>query len=148
MLMRARRSCPPWRVSRLAGLVAACMLSYALAATPAEASGPLGGQPVAVPTTPAVVQQAAAPVLRATHTAVATVRETAERTAVAPAIAPVADAPAAVENTVTAARRTVAAKESPEPVAPHRRTIRHRRGGAAAARVASAPPAHTAKRAA
>src|SRR3954471_3945212 len=148
MLMWARRPCPPWRVSRPAGLVAACMLSYALAAPPAEASGPLGGQPVAVPTAPAVVQQAAAPVLRATHTAVATVRETAERTALAPAIAPVADAPPAVENTVTAASGTVAATASPKPVGAHRHTVRHRRGGATVARVASAAPAHAAKRAA
>ena len=122
------------------------MLSYALSATSAQASGPLGGQPVAVPTAPAVVQQAAAPVLRTTRTAVATVRETAERSAVAPAIAPVADAPVAVEHTVTAARGTVAAQPSPKPAA-HRHTVRHRRGGATVARAASAIPAHTAKRA-
>src|SRR3954470_21191290 len=113
MLMWARRSCPPWRVSRLAGLVAACMLSYALAATSAQASGPLGGQPIAVPTAPAVVQQAAAPVLGTTRAAVATVRETAERSHVAPVVA----APAAVESTVTAARGTVAVKPSPKPAA-------------------------------
>ncbi len=123
------------------------MLSYALSATSAEASGPLGGQPVAVPTAPAVVQQAAAPVLRTIRTAVAAVRETAERSAVAPAVAPVA-APAAVENTVTAARGIVATQPSPKPAA-HRHTVRHRRGGATVARAASAhTPAHTAKRAA
>ena len=117
------------------------MLSHALAATSAQASGPLGGQPVAVPTAPAVVQQAAEPVLRTARTAVATVRETTERSAVAPVIAPVAHAPAAVRTTVTAA-----ATPSPKPAAPH--TVRHRRGGATVARAASATPAHTAKRAA
>ena len=117
------------------------MLSYALAATSAQASDPLGGQPVAVPTAPALVQQAAAPVLRTARTAVATVRETAERSAVAPVIAPVADAPAAVRTTVTAS-----ATPSSKPAAPH--TVRHRRGGATVARAASATPAHTVKRAA
>src|SRR5262245_54318188 len=142
MLTWARSSCPPWRVSRLAGLVAACMLSYALTATSAEASGPLGGQPIAVPAAPAVVQQTAAPVV----SAVAKVRETAERAAVAPAIAPSADVPAAVERTVTAARGTVA-KPSPKPVAAHRHAVRHRRGGATVARAASAhTPAHAAPR--
>lgn len=120
------------------------MLSYALSATSAQASGPLGGQPIAVPTAPAVVQQAAAPVLRTTRIAVATIRETAERSNVAP----VAAAPAAVETTVTAARGTFAVKPSPKPAAAHRRTVRHRRGGATVARAASAIPAHTAKRAA
>jgi hypothetical protein len=113
------------------------MLSYALTATSAQASGPLGGQPIAVPTAPAVVQRVSAPV-------VTKVRATAERAAVAPAIAPVADVPAAVETAVAVAPVTTF-KPSPQPAAAHRRTVRHRRGGATVARAASAIPARTAK---
>jgi hypothetical protein len=128
------------------------MLSYALSAASADASGPLGGQPITVPAVESAVQHAAAPVVRSARTTVAAVSKTAERTPVAPAVAPVAEAPAAVEHTVAAVTGTVAEAaphSSPKPAAAQRHPVRHRRGGATVARAASAhTPAHTAKRSA
>jgi hypothetical protein len=149
--MWARPSCPPWRVSRLAVLVAACVLSYMPAAATAHASGPLGGQPIAVPSAPAAVSTAAAPAVAATRTAVASVRHTAERSvaAAAPVAAPVADISATVDRSVTAATTTVqrVAPSSPKPAASQRHQPRHRRGGGATAHAASATPASAADRA-
>ena len=115
------------------------MLSHALSAGTAAASGPLGGQPLAVAAAPAVVQQATAPAVQTARTTVAAVRETAERSAVAPVV----DVPeAVVRETVATVAQT---SPSPQPTAAQRHTVRHRRGGGTVARAASAHPAHPAK---
>ncbi len=121
-----------------------------LAVSTAHANGPLGGQPIAVPSVPAV-QDAVAPAVTPVRDVAATVRRTAERSAAvvapaAPVAAPIADVEAAVDQ-AAAPVVAPAVKPSPKPAASPRHQPRHRRGGGATAHAASATPAPTAERA-
>jgi hypothetical protein len=127
----------------------ACLLWSAAAASSAHASGPLSGQPV-VASVHATTQRAAAPAVNTAQRSVASVSRTVERTtAPAPVSAPVAEAPAPVVRSVaTTVNRAVPepASTSPEKPAKQRKTARHRRGGGAVAKAATATPAPSAKR--
>jgi hypothetical protein len=147
--MWARHSCPSWRVG-LAGPLLACLLWSAAVASSAQASGPLSGQPV-VASAQATAQRAVAPPVNTAQRSVATVSRTVERTTapVASVSAPVAEAPATVVRSVaTTAKRAVPkpASTSPEKPAQQRKMARHRRGGGAVAKAATATPAPSAKR--
>ena len=147
--MWARRACPSWRVG-LAGLLLACALCAAAAST-AQANGPLSGQTAPVAAVPARAQRAVAPAVNTVQRSAATVRRTVERStaAAAPVSAPVAQAQATVARSVaTTVKQAVSepASTSPEKSAPQRKAARHRRGGGAVAKAATAAPARSAER--